>query len=280
MDETTASPTTGPQPPVYIVSGATGSSGELLVHTALAQFVGCHAQIILMPRVREMAQLEEIVARASAHCGIVIHTLVDADLRDSLTRLGRAHGVPTIDLMGPLLRELSQLLGMVPVGQPGLYQQLNESYFKRVQAINFSMAHDDGLRTEDLPKAEIVILGVSRTGKTPLSMYLAVLGWRVANVPMIPGHTLPTELTQVERHRVVGLTIEPEQLATHRGLRQRDMRGTLPREYTGLREIQREIEDAEHLLRSRGFAVIDVTRKPIETTADEILNLVNTPSGE
>ena len=274
MGKTTASPKAEPPPPVYIVSGGTGSSGELLVHTALAQFADCHVPVILVPRIRAMAQLEEIVTRAAGDRGTVVHTFVDPMLRDGITRLGVERRVPTIDFMGPLLTHLSRVLGRTPVGQPGLYQQLHAAYLERVQAIDFTMSHDDGLRPEELPKAEIVVLGVSRTGKTPLSMYLAVLGWKVANIPVIKGREFPPELRRVKRRRIIGLIIDPDQLVFHRRSRQRLMGGTLPAEYTDPTEIHHEVEYARRLYRDHGFRVIDVTQKPLETTADEILNLV------
>lgn len=274
MDVPTAPNKTEPLPPVYIVSGGTGSSGELVVHTALAQFAGCHVPVILVPRIRALAQLEDIVTRAADDQGTVVHTFVDPILREGITRLGVERRVSTIDLMGPLLTHLSRVLGRTAVGQPGLYQQLNAAYLERVQAIDFTMRHDDGLRPEELPKAEIVVLGVSRTGKTPLSMYLAVLGWKVANIPIISGQELPAELRQVERRRIIGLIIDPDQLVLHRRSRQRLMGGTLPAEYTSATEIHLEVEHARRLYRDRGFTVIDVTGKPLETTAEEIVSLI------
>jgi hypothetical protein len=270
MTKTSKPAREGPLPPVYIVSGGVGSSGEILVHTALAQFAGRRVPVVLVPRVRETAQVERAIEQAAREGATVVHTLVDPRLRQALEQAGRARGVATVDLMGPLLTCLTQALGQAPVGQPGLYHQLRETYLKRVAAINFAMDHDDGLRPEDLPEAEVVLLGVSRVGKTPLAMYLGVLGWRAANVPVVPGCELPAELARVERRRIVGLMIDPEELAGHRQSRQRQLRHTLPADYTSSEAIRRELAHAAVLFRERGFGVIDVTHKPIETTAEEI----------
>ena len=278
MAELGAAPAAIPAPPVYVVSGGTGSSGEVLVHTAVAQFVGCCVPVVLVPRVRTREQLEEVVAKAAADGGTVVHTLVDGRLRGALARLGRARHVPTVDLMGPLLTHLARTTGKPPVGQPGLYRQLSAAYFHRVAAIDFAMKHDDGLRPEDLPEADVVLLGVSRVGKTPVTMYLAVLGWRVANVPVLEGVELPGELKEVDRRRVIGLAIDPEQLVKHRRARERPNRRTLPSEYTDLRRVHAEVEYAAQLFRRHGYAVIDVAQKPIETTADEVIDLVGAGS--
>ena len=257
-----------------MVSGSTGSSGEQLVHTALAQFVGCRVPVVLVQRVRSQDQLADVVTRAKADGGTVVHTLVDAQLRTALVQLGQQQGVPTIDLMGPLLAHLEQALGQPPVGQPGLYRQLNDAYFKRVAAIGFAMKHDDGQRPDDLGQAEVVLLGVSRVGKSPVTMYLAILGWQAANVPVIEGQELPASLAQLEPRRVIGLTIDPEHLVGHRRSRDRHRRRLLPAEYTDPQRILAELDYAERLFRRHGFAVIDVTDKPIETTADEIITLL------
>lgn len=267
-------PATVPEPgPLFIASGGSGSSGELLVHTALAQFVGPRVPVRLVPHVRRAADVAAVVHRTAAEKGVLVHTFVNPRLRAALIRRCRQAGVAELDLMGPLLALLEQRLRTRPVGRPGLYRQLNQAYFRRVDAIDFTMRHDDGLCPEDLPLADIVLLGVSRTGKTPLSMYLAVLGWRVANVPLSSNQEPPAELRRVPRHRLFGLNIHPAQLGLHRQSRQQQMRGTLPAAYTAPVALRAELETAERFFRRLGCAVIDVSGKPLETTADEILSL-------
>lgn len=206
---------------VLIVSGGVGSSGEQLVRTALAQFPSANVPVVLMPHVRTMDEVGEAVDRAEASGSIIVHTLVDPRLRPALSALARVKKVTAIDLMGELLDHLAEDLGQSPMGQPGLYRQLHKAYFERMDAIEFAVAHDDGLRASELPLAEIVLVGVSRSGKTPLSMYLSVLGWKVANVPWIKDIDLPPELLEIDRRRVVALSIEPGQLVAYRQWRQR-----------------------------------------------------------
>jgi regulator of PEP synthase PpsR (kinase-PPPase family) len=261
-------------PPIYVVSGGVGASGEQLVHTALAQFPGNDVPVIVVGNVRETAQIDRVIAQAVDSGGTIAHTLVDASLRGYLVGRAQAAGVAAIDLMGPLLRRMAEVLGREPLGHPGLYRQLHRDYFDRVAAIEFTMAHDDGKKPEGWPSAEIVLVGVSRTGKTPLSLYLSVLGWKVANTPLIPNLPPPPELFQLDPRRVVGLTIEAGQLLLHRQQRQIRLGAPGPSAYVDPNSIYEEIRNAKQVFRRGGFAVIDVTDKPIETCADEIIRLI------
>ncbi len=259
---------------IYILSGGVGASGEQLAYTVLAQFPDSHIQVKTITNIRLESQVEETVARAEEVGATLVHTLVDAQLRAALVSLAASHGVVEIDLMGPLLNRLSQVLGQEPLGQPGLYRKLNKAYFDRVGAIEFTISHDDGLNPETLSEAEIVLVGVSRVGKTPVSLYLSVLGWRVANMPLVAGLEISPELFQLERKRVFGLTIEPGQLLMFRRQRQRRLGVTGPSDYTDPEKIYEELQHAEQVCHSAGFTILDVTDKPIETTADELIRLV------
>lgn len=260
--------------PIYIVSGGTGTSGEQLVRTALAQFDGAAVPVVVVPRVRRVDELARIVDEAAARGGMIVHTLVDADLRRELDRLARARLVAAIDLMGDLLARLTQALGQAPAGQPGLYRHLHQAYFARIDAIEFTVGHDDGRDPAGWPHADLLLIGVSRAGKTPLSIYLAVQGWRVANLPLIAEIPPPPELPQLDRRRVIGLTIAPEQLILHR--RQRQGRLGLPAKvaYADLEAVTAEVEAARRFCRQHGFAVIDVTDRTVEACASEVTALV------
>ncbi len=259
---------------IYVVSGGTGASGEQLVRTVLAQFPEAPVSVVTVSHVRHLAQIRHVVAQA-ARCGsIVVHTLVDARLRAEMVRLAREQGVVAIDLMGELLDQLSERLHVAPLGQPGLYRQMQRVHFDRMAAIEFAIVHDDGKRPEDWPLAEIVLVGVSRVGKTPLSMYLSVMGWRVANVPLVMGLEPPAGLFELDRNRVVGLTIAPAQLRLFRLQRQRRLGVYGHASYTDASAIYEELEMARRVFERGGFAVLDVTDKPIETTADEIVALI------
>lgn len=260
------------RPTIYLLSGATGASGELLVRTVLAQFRGA-VPVAIVPHVLSLQQVEEAVDQARNASGLIVHTFVDDNLRRATAEIAARAGVTAIDLVGPLLEHLSVVLGEAPAGKPGLYRQQREKYFERVEAIEFSVAHDDGQRIEELPQAEIVLVGVSRAGKTPLSMYLSVMGWKVANVPLVPELPPPPVLLEVDPRRVVGLTIEPGQLIAHRRWRQTHL-GVVTTDYTSAAAIYDEVEEARRFCRRHGFAIVDVTDKPIESSAEEVIATV------
>jgi len=260
---------------VYVVSGGVGASGEQLVRTALAQFPAQETELEVIPRVRSREKIEEITARAAQDGGLVVHTMVNDELRQVLAEQLEQLGIPSVDLMGELMSQFSQLLGKAPSGVPGLYRQLHHSYFERVEAIDYSLEHDDGIDPPGWPNADVLLIGPSRTGKTPISMYLAVAGWKTANYPIVPGIHLPPELDDLKPAKVIGLTIDPVRLKTHRTQRQKRL-GTLEREseYTDLRKIFEELDSAEKFYRKAGYRQVDVTDKPIESCAAEILRLI------
>jgi len=266
--------------PIFVVSGATGASGEQLVQTALAQFGESEVSVTVVPRVRRKAQAESVVKKASKAGGAIFHTLVDARMRQNLAEAARQQNVAAIDVIGPVLSSLSDMLGRQPEGHPGLYGEMHEEYLHRIEAIEFAVAHDDGQGVEDLHRAEVVLVGVSRSGKTPLSMYLGVRGWKAANVPLVPNVPPPAQLDEVDRQRVVGLTVSPDRLARFRRQRIRRLGESGETSYTGAEEINRELSLAQQWFRRRGVPVIDVTSKPIEETADEVLALIGRSGGE
>ncbi len=260
--------------PIYIVSGGVGASGRHLVDTVLAQFPDFEVPVVMYPNVSTMEQIEEVLARAADTRGTIVHTLVDGRLREAMNRLNKKLGVSAVDLMGPLIERLSFLLGVKPTGRPGLYRSLKRQYFERVEAIDFSAAHDDGQNLSDVGEAEIVLVGVSRVGKTPLSMYLAMLGWKVANVPYVSGQPPLHELEDVDRGRVIGLTVDAERLLTHRKMRYHKFGMTGKTSYTDLQAVFEEVEQASLFFRRHGYTVIDVTDKPLETSADEVVEVI------
>ncbi len=257
-------------PTLYIVSGGSGASGRQIVETALAQFPAPGMQVIVRDRVRRREDVDAAVKEALADGAAVVHTLVNGDLREALVSLGRARGVVTIDLMGPLLEHVASRTGTRPLGQPGLYRKLRKDYFDRVEAIEFAVSHDDGNRPDGIPAADVVIVGVSRCGKTPLSMYLAVRGWKVANIPIIKDIPPPSELLGADPGRVVGLSIDYKQLLEYRRKRAEQMGRAGTASYSSPSAVLEEIEAAARFCRDRGFYVVDVTDKPIEIIADEI----------
>lgn len=259
---------------IYIVSGGTGASAEQLVHTVLVQFPEKQVFVKTIAPVRQIAQIEDVIAKAKATGGIIVHTLVDTNLRTVLIKLAQERNIIAIDLMGPLLSQLSDLLRQEPCGHPGLYHQLHQAYFDRVEAIEFTMAHDDGLNPHGWLEAEIMLVGVSRVGKTPLSIYLSVLGWKVANTPLIFGLPVPQELSQLDSRRVIGLDIEMNQLRKHRRKRQNHLRIKGAFNYADSVKIKEELEFARHVFQQGGYSVIDVSQKPIETSSNEVIEII------
>lgn len=261
-------------PPVYVVSGATGESGAQLVNAVLAQFPDSRVPIVILSQVREPEQVARVVDMAADTGGTIVHTLVSAALRDRLTGLAEARGVAALDLTGPLMERLTATLGQLPIGQPGRYHRLRASYYERVAAIEYAIAHDDGRNPEGWPEADVLLLGVSRTGKTPLSVYLSVLGWKVANLPLAPEVPAPEALFALERRRVIGLSIALDQLLLFR--RQRSGRlgigAGLP--YANPEQVASELDGARRVFRRGGFHVIDVTDRTVEATADAIIRRV------
>ncbi|GAB4447106.1 MAG: pyruvate, water dikinase regulatory protein [Anaerolineae bacterium] len=228
----------------------------------------------IIARVHHPQQVEQAVEQAATAGGVIVHTMVNAALRHMLADLAGKQGVIAIDLAGPLLEQLSSLLNRQPVGQPGLYRQLHETYFKRIEAIEFTRELDDGVNRQRWFEAEIVLVGVSRVGKTPLSLYLSILGWKVVNVPLVMGMPPPDELFRLDRRRVIGLTVDPGQLLTHRQHRQRQLGVGGRSDYTDPAKLYEEVEAARRLFRRGGFRVLNVTDKPIETIADEVIAII------
>jgi [pyruvate, water dikinase]-phosphate phosphotransferase / [pyruvate, water dikinase] kinase len=267
------------RPPIYIISGGVGASGEQIIHTLLAQFPNTQASVITFGNVRSVEQVKQVLAKAKKNAGLIVHTLIDSGLRKELVQRAEREGILAIDLMGDLLGWMIANYGQEPLGVPGLYRQLKKDYFERVSAIEFTMAHDDGKDPSGWPKADIVLVGVSRTGKTPISLYLSVLGWKVANIPLVSEIPTPSGLYELDRRRVIGLTIEPGQLLLHRQHRQRQLGIAGASAYVDPLQINEEIQQSRKLFRQAGFSIINVTDKPIETCIDEIIRAIARQTG-
>lgn len=266
-------------PRIYIISGGIGASAEQLVHTVLAQFPEDAVKITTQGNVRQPEQIAAVLLQAQCDDCLVVHTLIDSVLRDFLIKEASRLKVPAIDLMGPLVTWVTQKIGAVPLEQPGLYRQLHREYFDRVTAIDYTMAHDDGKNPQDWPQAEVMLVGVSRAGKTPLSLYLAVLGLKVANYPLVPQIPVPPALFTLDARRVIGLTIEPGQLLQYRQRRQSQLGAPGPSDYVNTQAVYEEVEEAEKIFRRNRFTIVDMTGKTIELGADEIIRKLSLPAG-
>ena len=261
-------------PPIYVVSGGKGLAGNNMVQSLLIQYPNNNVPVVIIPNVGTVEEIEEIIAKAKSDGGLVTHTMVNPELRQKFNELGVSHQVKVIDFMGELSEYLDQHLDIEPLKHPGLYREINAEYFDRIEAIEFTLNHDDGLKPERLHQAEIILTGVSRSGKTPLSVYLAMYGWKVANVPIVKGIPVPKELFEVDPDRVFGLNISAPNLVAHRIKRMKSFNMPTDTEYTSEQYVREEIRNALFVFQRGKFTILNVTNKPIESTANEILHLM------
>lgn len=261
--------------PIFIISGGAGALGKHLARIVLSQFPGITPPVIVIPQVSHVEQLPAILDQVAERKGLIIHTMVDPALREALVRAAGERSILTIDTIGDPLTLLAGVYGQSPLGQPGLYQRQNEAYLDRIKAIEYTVDHDDGRNPHELYDADVVLAGVSRVGKTPLSMYLGVLGWKVANVPLVNGIAPPRQLFEIDRRRVVGLTIDSDVLGHHRRWRNQAYQGTAGHNYVDPDSLDEELVWARRLFRQGSFAVVNVTNKPIEETADQVIALIS-----
>jgi hypothetical protein len=260
-------------PPIYVVSGGKGLAGDAVVQSILIQFSNSMVPVIIQPDVLSLERVEAVVNQALETNGVIVHTMVDPDMRKLLVCKCDQKNVKHFDLVGGLSDYLSELLQIKPIRKPGLYRLSHIDYFKRVEAIEFTMKHDDGQYSEKIEQADIVLAGVSRTGKTPLSVYLAMFGWKVANIPIVSGIEPPEVLFRIDKNRVFGLTISPNYLIAQRGNRVRNLNMPDDSEYIDPRKVRLELDYAESIFRKGDFTVITITNKPIESSANEILTI-------
>ena len=261
-------------PPIYIVSGGKGLAGDAVVQSVLIQFPNNSIPVIIVPDVLDQVKIDEVILRAIATKGVIVHTMVDPEVRIMLIKSCILHKVNYIDLVGDLSDYLSDLLNTKPISKPGLYRLSHIAYFKRVEAIDFTLKVDDGQNPEKITLADIVLTGVSRTGKTPLSVYLAMFGWKVANVPLVPGIDPPEELFKADPGRVFGLNISPIYLIAQRANRVRTLHLDESNDYINKRKVADELDSARRVFERGGFTEIQVTNKPIESSANEILTIL------
>lgn len=260
--------------PIYVVSGGKGLAGNNMVHSLLIQYPNNNVPVVIVPHITEEKQITDLVKKVKKEGGLITHTMVNRQLRNFLTNLCEENGVKHIDFMGKLADYLDETLDIPSLQTPGLYREINQEYFDRIDAIEFTLNHDDGLSPAKLHQAEIILTGVSRSGKTPLSVYLAMYGWKVANIPLVHGIEPPKELFEVDPQRVFGLSISSGQLISHRMKRLLSTNNTENTNYVDERMVMQEIRNANFVFEKGGFTVLNVSNKPVETTANEILNMM------
>jgi len=264
---------------LHVVSDATGETAARLVQALEAQFPDQEFVEIRHPRVESEDDLQLAVSRMRGRPAVVVYTLVKPELREAMRTLCRRARLHYCDLLGQPIEAVARVSGMAARMTPGSRPPLNSAYFKRMEAIEFAVRFDDGVG-RGLHDADVVLVGVSRTSKTPLSIYLGYLGYKAANVPVVKSIEPPKELFDVDAAKIVGLTIDPNRLAEIRRARVRTMGGgARNRQYAELMEIYEELEQASKLHRRLGCPVIDISELSIEETAHRVLRVVEDRSG-
>ncbi len=262
-------------PVVFVVSDSMGETAQLVAKAVLSQFPEGKAGLRRFSHIETTEAAEEVMAAARIQPTLVIFTVIIPEVREVIHAQAARHGIAVVDVMGPALVGLERITGHPALLEPGLIHKLDEKYFRRVEAVEFAVQHDDGKDPEGFRKADVVLVGVSRSSKTPVSMYLANKGVKVANLPLIPEVPPPTQLHRVPLRKVVGLTIGPQKLVQIRRERVKSMGVRGPSDYSDLRRIQAELAYARRIYRELGCDVVDVTDRAVEETASLILELVN-----
>lgn len=260
---------------IYAVSDSTGETAEQAVRAAVAQFpTDDPAQIRTFGHVRDVEAVRNIVLLAMSRGALVVYTLVDPDQRAAMRRLAQEHGVTAIDLLSGLIHELSWHMDTAPLARPGLGHETDDAYFRRIEAVEFTVNHDDGKRLNTIHQAHLVFVGLSRTSKTPLSHYVAQRGYRVANVPLVGGIDPPKELQAVDPHRVFALVVDPVALTNIRRRRMAELGVKEETDYADLKKVREEMLWARRLFRRNpGWTVLDITDRAIEETASRVLEI-------
>ncbi len=260
---------------LHLLSDSTGETLEMIAKAALAQFEGADVDRHFWPMVRSQQHLDRIMGEISRNPGLVLFTLANMDIRERLEAKCRDAGLATVSALDEVTRRLSSLLGQEAHARPGRQHRMDEAYFARVEAIQFTIAHDDGLLWEEWEEADIVLAGVSRTSKTPTSIYLANRGYRTANIPIVVESPPPRTLFGLKRPLVVGLTTSPDRLIQIRRNRLLSLNQAPETDYVDQDRVEKELKFARRMFADNGWPVIDVTRRSIEETAAAVINLVN-----
>ncbi len=260
---------------LHLLSDSTGETLEMLAKAALAQFEGADVVRHFWPMVRSQQHLDRIMDEIAANPGLVFYTLVNADTRVRLEEHCRALGLPVVAVLEAAVAAFEAALGQHPKARPGRQHAMDAAYFARVDAIHYTIAHDDGVGWENWEEADIVLAGVSRSSKTPTSIYLANRGYKVANIPIVVESPPPSLLFGLKHPLVVGLTTAPERLVQVRRNRLLSLGQAPETAYVDDERVAREVQYARRMFADNGWPVIDVTRRSIEESAAAIVNLYN-----
>lgn len=259
---------------VYVLSDSIGETGEQVAKAALSQFNSSNYEIRRFPYITDEEQIKEILDEAVYEKCIVVFTIVVENLKNYLVTECSQKAIKCIDLMSPIMNHIQEVFKEEPKREPGLIRRLDEKYFRKVEAVEFAVKYDDGKDARGIMKADIVLVGVSRTSKTPLSMYLAHKNIKVANVPLIPEVSPPESLFEIDRKKIIGLTANPEKLNQIRQERLRALGLDNNANYAAMDRILHEITYAEKIMKKLSCTIIDVSNKAVEETAGIILDMM------
>lgn len=265
---------------VHLVSDSTGETLNALARAVCARFDDLMPIEHIYALVRSMRQLERALEDIESAPGVVIHTIVDPEIRTALEEGCRRLDMPCLPALDPLVASLQRYLGVALTSRVGVQHTLDNDYFNRMDALNYAIGHDDGQGGQDLDQADVVLLGVSRTSKTPTCIYLAHRGIRAANVPLVPGRPLPEKLMTLKNALIVGLLISPDRLIQIRRNRLLSLKENRDTSYTEQEAVREEIIAARRLYERNNWPTIDVTRRSVEETAAAVLNLLHKGHGQ
>jgi len=264
---------------VYVLSGGTGRTADNVLRSALAQFSCPTPQVIRHIQVRSVNSAVNVVQDVAAAKGVLFHTLVEPDVRAAVTETAKLAGIPTFDILGPALALLEDFMQVQAHRAPGLSRELRRAHFDRIDAVDFTLAHDDGLLASELKHADVVLVGVSRVSKSVTCFYLACRGIRAANVPFVGCQDPPEHVVKLDPNRVVALTMNPRRLKSLRETRAEMLGGGSHQQYVDQREVARELRHTNALVEKYGWHCIDVSYKSVEEVAQLILQLVGLKRG-
>ena len=261
---------------LIVISDGTGETATEMTRAAITQFPDREIFFTRYKNVRTTEHIDAIFQEAALHHDMVVYTIVKPELRNYVNSLSKKEKVRSVDLLGPLLQSFANVFETEPDYQPGLLHAVNDEYFRKVAAVEFTLNHDDGRNIKSLEEADVILLGISRTSKTPLSIYLSLEGIKVVNVPMIMGLPLPEKIFEIDQRKIFGLTIDPNTLHEIRKNRLDRLGVNQDGEYADINKVTEEIEWANSIFsQNKRWPVFNVTGKALEETAAEIIKLLN-----
>jgi [pyruvate, water dikinase]-phosphate phosphotransferase / [pyruvate, water dikinase] kinase len=259
---------------IYVVSDSVGETAELVTKAAISQFNGSGMTLKRFPYVEETGHIDEVISLVKMDQAMIAFTLVKPDIREYMKKMAEQSGIQAVDLIGPIMDQIQQFSGKTPLYEPGLVRKLDEDYFKKIEAIEFAVKYDDGRDPRGIARADIILLGVSRTSKTPLSQFLAHKRLKVANIPIVPEVEPPEELFEVDPSKCIGLRIKPEKLNDIRKERLKALGLGDQATYANIKRIHQEIDYFNKIVDRIGCRVVDVSNKAVEETANVILQMI------